>query len=130
MVLLELFRGQGRTEIRVALFDQCHRQLADGLGKLIVAGLAAALGRQASCAINSKALQQAENLSALQFEQPRRVVDPQPTGLRVHQNTEPRKLFLAHRHHHARRLQLRDSPGRVSSQLCGGVSFLYCGYSC
>ena len=128
MVLPELFRRQGRPEIGVALLDERHCQLADGVGQLVVARPASAFRRQAGGAIRSEALQQAENLSALQFEQPRRVVDPQPTGLRVHQNAEPRKLFLAHRHHHARRLQLRDSPGRAPSQLCGGVSSVYCGY--
>src|SRR5208283_219929 len=95
-------------------------------GSFLLLGLSRRLDARLAAPSVLKTLEQPEHLPALQPEQLRRVVDPQPADLDVHQDAQPRKLLLAHRHHHARQLQSKRT--RASSQLCGGVSFVYCCY--
>jgi hypothetical protein len=70
---------------------------------------------------------QPKDLTALQSKQLRHIVNSYSSSLEIEKKIEPQKIFVAHGHHHVGFPPPVGTNDKVPSQLCGGVSSLYCG---
>src|ERR1700730_1257302 len=127
-MLCQLLRRQTRAKVAIPLAHNRHRESANLSGQPVVAGLAAALGKQARGAVLLEAAQQTKHLTPLYADQHTGVTDTQATRLNPQQHVKTAELLLAHRHHRHGAPPGTPEPGGVSPLLCRGVSSLYCAY--
>src|ERR1700730_13653862 len=127
-MLCQLLRRQTRAKVAIPLAHNRHRESANLSGQPVVAGLAAALGKQARGAVLLEAAQQTKHLTPLYADQHTGVTDTQATRLNPQQHVKTAELLLAHRHHRHGAPPGTPEPGGVSPLLCTGVSSLYCAY--
>src|SRR3984893_290447 len=127
-MLCQLLRRQTRAKVAIPLAHNRHRESANLSGQPVVAGLAAALGKQARGAVLLEAARQAKHLTPLQADQHTGVTDTQATRLNPQQHVKTAELLLAHRQHRHGAPPGTPEPGDVSPLSCRGVSSLYCAY--
>src|ERR1700730_17832773 len=128
-MLCQLLRRQTRAKVAIPLAHNRHRESANLSGQPVVAGLAAALGKQARGAVLLAAAPQANRLTPLQADQRTGVTDTQATRPIPQQHVKTAELLLAHRHHRHGAPPGTPEPGDVSPLSCRGVSSLYCAYT-
>src|ERR1700730_9282856 len=128
-MLCQLLRRQTRAKVAIPLAHNRHRESANLSGQPVVAGLAAALGKQARGAVLLEAARQAKHLTPLQADQRTGVTDTQATRPNPQQHLKTAELLLAHRHHRHGAPPGTPEPGEVSPLYCRGVSSLYCAYT-
>src|SRR3984893_11757370 len=128
-MLCQLLRRQTRAKVAIPLAHNRHRESANLSGQPVVAGLAAALGKQARGAVLLEAAQQTKHLTPLYADQHTGIIDTQATRLNPQQHVKTAELLLAHRHHRHGAPPGTPEPGDVSPLLCRGVSSLYCAYT-
>jgi hypothetical protein len=115
MNLVQLLGYQGRTEIPVALANDCQHLAAQRLGFAPVARTIASLRDQPRRTRGPIGLQQPEHLTAFEPQQLRCRRRRQPSLIQVPQHLEPRQLSIAHQPNRHPRHPPKNPRGSVIS---------------